>query len=324
VLIWAFGLPFLPGYARRHRNGESELPRERPSLNVAVYEEGTLACYLLQEFSPDDVVWDGSSWRFGDTAIEEYVDGSQRTLRVALDCPIPAADDRLRGEVRIDGPARRPGEGERLAGHHDWTPLVGPALGRWDIRTGDVEYAGEGRGYHDCNGGRASLEDAGIHEWTWGRLPFEHEEIIYYIAWREPGVAPEALGVRIDADGHATRVPLTVDVGRWERARALMRYPEELSLRSGDSDWLHVKVAQILDDGPFYLRYFVEGSRPGESSVGFGEICRPDRIDLDLHRPLVRMRVHRVDGPNSIWLPLFSGPREGRIRRLMSQLGGLR
>jgi carotenoid 1,2-hydratase len=39
-------------------------------------------------------------------------------------------------------------------------------------------------------------------------------------------------------------------------------------------------------------------------------------VDLDLHRPFVRMRVHRTEAPSSFWLPLFSGPREGRWRRL--------
>jgi hypothetical protein len=32
----------------------------------------------------------------------------------------------------------------------------------------------------------------------------------------------------------------------------------------------------------------------------------------------VRMRVHRAAGPNSMWLPLFSGDSEGRWVRLLS------
>ena len=44
----------------------------------------------------------------------------------------------------------------------------------------------------------------------------------------------------------------------------------------------------------------------------------------DLLRPLVRMRVHRAAGPNSMWLPLFSGDADGRLRRLLGQSGGVR
>ena len=42
VIIAAFGLPFLPGYADAARRGEAPPPSERPSLNVCVYDRGEL------------------------------------------------------------------------------------------------------------------------------------------------------------------------------------------------------------------------------------------------------------------------------------------
>ena len=36
---------------------------------------------------------------------------------------------------------------------------------------------------------------------------------------------------------------------------------------------------------------------------------------------VVNMAVHRVNGPNSMWLALFSGPHDGRIARLFRQWG---
>ena len=45
-------------------------------------------------------------------------------------------------------------------------------------------------------------------------------------------------------------------------------------------------------------------------------------IDLDWQRPLVRMRVQRADGRNSMWLPLFTGPKPGRVQRLLRQFVG--
>jgi hypothetical protein len=62
----------------------------------------------------------------------------------------------------------------------------------------------------------------------------------------------------------------------------------------------------------------------GELALGWSELCRPDRVDLAPHRPFVKMRVHRAAGPNSIWLPLFTGPRSGRVSRLVRQLIGRR
>ena len=45
-------------------------------------------------------------------------------------------------------------------------------------------------------------------------------------------------------------------------------------------------------------------------------------IDPDWMRWLVGMRVHHAGGANSFWLPLFSGPRDGRPGRVFSQLLG--
>ena len=49
VVIWSFGLPFLPGYASASRAGKGERAGDRPSLNVAVYVRGELAAYVLEE-----------------------------------------------------------------------------------------------------------------------------------------------------------------------------------------------------------------------------------------------------------------------------------
>ena len=40
VLIWSFGLPFLPGRGSSARRGAPRTPRSDPSLNIALYKEG--------------------------------------------------------------------------------------------------------------------------------------------------------------------------------------------------------------------------------------------------------------------------------------------
>ncbi len=76
-----------------------------------------------------------------------------------------------------------------------------------------------------------------------------------------------------------------------------------------------------LDDGPFYLRSSLSLVVEGRRGFGFSEHVRVDRLDLAIHRPFVNMRVHATQGPNSMWLPLFSGPRAGRFRRLLGRGG---
>jgi hypothetical protein len=85
-----------------------------------------------------------------------------------------------------------------------------------------------------------------------------------------------------------------------------------------------VDVTALLDNGPFYQRYLLRGRCGADEAYGVGEHVVPDRVDTDLLRPLVRMRVHQSDGPNSMWLPLFSGDSAGRVRRLLGRAGEVR
>ena len=74
-------------------------------------------------------------------------------------------------------------------------------------------------------------------------------------------------------------------------------------------------MQHVVDSGPFYMRYLTRARAGDGEATGVAELIRPDRIDLARHRPFVRMRVQQPSS-NSAWLPLFSGPKQGRIRRL--------
>ena len=72
-----------------------------------------------------------------------------------------------------------------------------------------------------------------------------------------------------------------------------------------------------LEASPFYARFPVVGTAAqGQIGRGFAERCVPARIDAAWMRPLVRMCVQQP-GERSIWLPLFAGPAEGRVARLV-------
>jgi len=132
-----------------------------------------------------------------------------------------------------------------------------------------------------------------------------------------------ALGIERGVDGSEREVELEVRMEGKIRGIAGMRSPRRLILTVGGRAWLDVRHTVVSDDGPFYLRLLSEGTAAdGETATGWSEVVRPDRIDLARHRALVRMRVHRTSGANSIWLPLFTGTREGRIRRLLRQVIG--
>lgn len=346
VMIWSWGLPFLPGLASAARQGKPQLPAQRPSLNICVYKGGKLEAYLLQEYEPDQAQWISedehgkTSWRFGDSTFERQRDAHAITLNAQINCPMPGSSERLRGHLRIEGVPRQAHEGasqEALDPAHDWTPLIGPARGQLEIWLGQEAMSVEGRAYHDRNGGQSPLHELGFSHWIWGRVPFEDQERIYYVLWPQDGGQPLCLGMSIDASGKTTLVR-DLQLRLSQPARSLaggLRYHQRVELFEQGKLWLDAKLVHLVDEGPFYLRSMIQATATGVASspdaLGIAEHCRPDQIDLAIHRPLVKMRVHQASSAqgqadNSIWVPLFTGPRQGRVGRLVRHMitAGLR
>lgn len=330
VLIWSYGLPFLPGYAKAARRGDAPAPRDRPSLNVAIYTRGELDCYLLQEYRADAAHWshDGDHWKMGENEMATAVENGRRRLEIYLDAPVPGTRERLQGKIEVEGPARQPDD--EPATHedgelpiHDWSPLTGPARGEADFRVGSTIYGIQGRAYFDRNGGARPQHDLGMDHWLWGRVPLPDRERIYYLLWPKGADEPITLGVDIHDDGRTrTDHDLTVDTSAHRKGIAGLSYWKHLKIERAGEPWLDVEHTSVVDDGPFYMRFQAQGTTPDSSALGMAELCYPDRVDRDLHRPLVRMRVHEVGGRNSMWLPLFTGPRQGRVSRLVKNLWG--
>jgi carotenoid 1,2-hydratase len=322
VLIWSYGLPFLPGYATAARRGAPQFPHERPSVNLVVYRGGHPVFYLLQEHPPERVEGDLTHvQRIGRCTFQRSIEHGRCTLDAALDCDLPGGG-RVQGTLRIDAVARRAAAGERDEGPHLWTPLTGPAEGTLELSVDGAPLVGvRGRAYHDRNAGVVPLHDLGIRRWMWGRVPLADRERIYYLLWPEGEGAPRAFGVDVDAAGVTRQVALEVETGRERLAFGGLRRPERIVLRHGERPWLEVRHRTVSDAGPFYLRLLSDAvTGEGERALGWSELVHPARVDLARHRPFVRMRVHRTEGGNSFWLPLFTGARAGRVRRLLRQL----
>lgn len=338
VLIWSYGLPFLPGYADASRRGRPQHPVDRPSINLVLYQKGRPSFYLLQEYGADegtgqaigataarDPATHGFTDSIGDSVFASREADGRCVVDVALDCVVPGSKERVTGTVHVNGVARSADGAEPPdPAPHLWTPLSGPATGRASLDLGSRPLARlSGRAYHDRNGGRLPLHSLGIHHWMWGRFPLDGRELIYYLLWpTDAGAEPRLLGVEIDAEGKTyTIADLAVEMGRKRRGLGGIRWPVGLRLLREEQLWAEVRHTTVVDDGPFYLRFQSRvRTGSGEEALGWGELCYPDRVDLARHRPLVRMRVHHTTKSNSVWLPLFTGPRANRIKRLLREL----
>jgi carotenoid 1,2-hydratase len=334
TVIWSWGLPFLPGYAGAARAGRPQLPIDRPSVNVVVYEDGRERFYLLSELPRQDCTWsdDGRSWRMGESTFT-WTDapssgGTTRTLQANLDLALPTGG-RATGELWLSGVLRRdPGAATAAdsATSHLWTPMIAASRGFLHLNTPGGELRVEGRAYHDRNSAAKPLHDLGIQSWWWGRIALPGRDLIFYrLIPSPPGGAPRDLVVELAEDGSSrAREDAVLSVGRLRRSAWGLRWPSSATFPDPDGRPVHIEVSSLLDNGPFYQRYLLRGRCGAEQGYGIGENLVPDRIDTDLLRPLVRMRVHQAEGPNSMWLPLFSGDSPGRVRRLLGRSGEVR
>jgi len=337
TLIWSWGLPFLPGYARSSRAGRPQLPVNRPSVNLVVYEGGRERFYLLSELAPDQCAWgpDSRSWRLGDCSFT-WTDtpsaaghGPTRELQADLDLALPTGG-RATGRLWLSGPLRRdppgaPGPADP-PGTHVWAPMVAASRGGLELQTPGADLRVEGRAYHDRNSATRPLHELGMRSWLWGRLALPGRDLIFYrLVPSAPAEPPRDLVVEIAADG-SSRVCEQAGLREAGLRRNLWGLPWPSSVTFADPDGrpVEAQVSAVLDNGPFYQRYLLRGRCGGQQGYGMGENLVPGRVDSDLLRPLVRMRVHRAGGPNSMWLPLFSGDCDGRWARMLGRSGAVR
>lgn len=334
VLIWSFGLPFLPGYMSSARTASPQTPRSRPSLNLAIYTHGKPTFYMLREFDPAHVSWNGhDQWQFGASTITARPDNARpdnthtKTLDIVLDCPLDQGRDHIRGHVQITGtipqhlsaspPAQSP---------HLWTPLLLPAHGTANLQLDNNKtFKIQGRAYHDRNHSPCHLEALGIQTWLWGRASWPDVERIFYVLWssqQAERTPPACVGFEVDSAGYMRSVPLTVDLPAPNKTLyGMPHWPDLMLLSSDGQPWMRIQQDQRVDHGPFYLRHFTTNRAPSHLAPAHGtcETIVPSRIDLAIHRPLVKMRVSAEQRPNSVWLPLFEGSSEGRASRLLRQ-----
>ena len=322
VCIWSWGLPFLPGYAAATREGRGPTPRARPSINVATYEDGRCTFYLLHELHPHEAEHTGAGtpeqgWTFGRTRITSTLRDGRRTLHAQLDLPVPGSPRRARGELHLEGIA--PSLPDAGPVPHLWTPLCMPARARADLATDDGAwtFTTAGRGYHDRNQSTVPLHALGIRDWTWGRLAQPDAELVHYRVRPESAGEPTTFVLRVDERGAVTHTEGDA-LHELERRTHLYGPAWTRSMRIVDpSDGPRaVQARPPVDAGPFYLRVPLRDSASG--ATGWGEHVVPAAVDRVWQRPFVRMRVHGP-GADSFWLPLFSGPRDGRVGRLLAQ-----
>ncbi|MEQ8967900.1 MAG: carotenoid 1,2-hydratase [Azospirillaceae bacterium] len=223
---------------------------------------------------------DAASLTIGPSAVEW--DGTALTLSLdEVAVPLPG---RIRGTVRVIPEAVTDG---RLtldpAGRHRWWPIAPRARVEVALRAPDLAWQGDG--YLDTNDGDEPLQ-AGFRSWTWSRAPLaDGAAVLYDVVGHDGPGAPLAL--RFDRAGGVERAepppPATLPTTR------IWRVPRSTRADPGGA----ARVAETLEDSPFYARSVVETTVFGESAKAVHESLSLTRFATPWVKVLLPFRMPR-------------------------------
>jgi len=255
VVIGLVGNPFSPAYARARAAGAAD-PLRFCALNVAIRgKRGALWSLRERAIAADDrgrdtIAFGPSEIRWVGDRLEVRIDERATPL-----FGLGLGPRRVRGTVTFR-PRGLTGEGLTLdpAGRHGWWP-VAPS-GAIEVRLDEPGLRFDGHGYHDANAGQEPIE-RGFSEWTWSRGRTRGgDALVVYEALAQNG-ARAAHALRFD--GRRTSrfsAPPLVPLGRsgWGITRAAHA---DLGATP--------RVAEVLEDTPFYSRNLVDTRMDGSA-----------------------------------------------------------
>lgn len=324
VLIWSFGLPFLP---RQMRSVSEIKPKERPSICLSVYKNYRQFFYLFQEY-PADVArcaTDCQVVQIGKSCFRTEMDDAGATLSAQIETPVPGSPHPLVGEVRAQGVPLHGIDNAALDSKHKWCPVFMNTEGNVRLEINwETLIDLKGRAYYDSNLSLLPLQELGIDSWRWIRVAFPSRELVFYdLDPKDISQQSEQIVLIVDSTGQASVGDLYSF--QWTKPWFSiygLTYSRELTLTLGKSERIRLKFHPPVDDGPFYLRFLVDAvcETTRERGLGIAELVKPDRIHIAPFQPFVRMRVHQVDGPNSFLLPLFTGAGGDKVKRFLTHL----
>jgi carotenoid 1,2-hydratase len=210
-------------------------------------------------------------------------DGNCLTVRIdEIGAPIPR---RVRGVVRVHPKALTDRQVQLDAnGRHRWWPIAPESRVEVEMTEPGLHWAGDG--YHDTNDGDEPLE-AGFREWDWSRMKLRQgSAVLYDVTHRDGG--RRSLALRFDGRGGTElfepppSIPLPSTFW-WRIPRATRTDADSIA-----------RVAETLEDTPFYARSTVCGQILGEPVTAFHESLSLTRFDTRWVQMLLPFRMPRI------------------------------
>lgn len=282
TVIVFIGSVFSPYYAWRLARGPAAA-LDHCAVNVALYQPG-MNRWTMTERGASAVRAEQNTLGVGPSRMQWTRDesgGAVLTLDIDEVCaPWP---QRVRGRVRVRADTVHTREYSLdLAGRHHWRPIAPQA--RVEVELDAPTLRWQGAGYLDSNRGAEPIAAAFRH-WHWSRcrLADGRSAIVYDVERREGG------RLTLGLDFAAGRAPQDFSPPPSRPLpRGLWGVRSAIACADGAP-----RLAQRLEDGPFYLRSVVETRLQGEPVIAMHESLDLDRLGRNWVRMLLPFRMPR-------------------------------
>ncbi len=290
VVVWYAGLPFDPSYglaAIRHLKDPARHPipdaLDHAAIGFSLYRRGKTAAYALNRYPSDRFAHEADPFSVAVAMSRVERTGSGYALHVET----PAVDGRrtIRADLRFvpaDGtePLERDLGGR--GGAHHWILAAADCRVEGTVVVdgpGPLSVDFRGRGYHDHNAGAEEISVAWTR-WRWGRVHVGARTAIYYRAEPRDGAMRSLWVVCEDGRPEVVRDDAALSFDDWHRHPLGIRHARSLGIDGIDPPprWRH---RDLVDYGPFYLRWLTEFTVDGRTATGFTELLEA----RSLHKP---------------------------------------
>jgi len=299
VIIFYRGNPFSGRYTNAisgNKKGEGVTGDFYPAISISVYEWGKPVYYGFREFKKEDSFFDPHfpNCKVSKNEFWGEIRNGKLVYSLKIDQTLPGGDSIYASlsfispdnfmDLNTDSSKNR---------GHTWN-LVQPAA---DVK-GVMSISGKikkeikfsGNGYHDHNNGNEPMKES-FKNWYWGRFHFHDRTLVYYVMKHNSHVEKNAWLIK---DNGSVQPLINISLADYGYNVFGLKSARQIEL-SGKGTELFVQQDRILDNGPFYQRFFSRAVMHCHNEVleanGISEYIYPSGIHNKLFRPLVNMRI---------------------------------
>jgi len=329
VIIWFSGFPFSPYYTSHYEQWKRGITVTPPSpsnysaFSFQLCEHGREIVNFIREgelnlfeSSGSDIGVRFEKNRFTYNALrDEY--------SLEIDFSFPARHKTVKASLLFNALRRisyekKDANNDGKVPRHQWLLSVPKATVEGLIEIIEQPHGSvrtipfRGNGYHDHNLGAVPMQEY-VARWYWGRAFSDQIDLVYYIVFfKNSSYPPLTLLLLQEKNGEVVTLLDTMrfQEKRFRRGLFAPLHSRELELQH-EGITLNIHHRQILDAGPFYLRFSsdIVLQRDGEKLKtirGISEFLNPSRLQSRFMRIFIRSRIWR-DGEESLMYKTYNG-----------------